>query len=770
MSRSYSLLDLQQQIDTKQANITMSGIGGIITSYSGTIWFVDGTAVQGLGGGGGSLGGAVVGNSAFTTSGTSVYHALGTTNHYIVVTAAGAGYTSEEAAKIGTVWAELGTTSDTIYCTGGSDADGLPFFWMATTSGGEPPQTFYGMSADVRLERASASGIDLVGVEGSSKYIWVRDLSVPVTTTKSLITNSPEHFVISGTTSVWKADALDSYVDNDYTSYGIHYLYFCNDDACWEFSGYDRKRELIISPEAPVETGGYLAESGDGLNARHVGWVIANSSRQIDDDLCIASTFNQPVTIVKKSSSGGWQSLTLGTETDISGASERVLIPETWGVRTRAQLVVRNTSANPTNYYPHIFYDDTEKVEGYESYIGTAAGSKRYFTIHTWYEETASNDQSPLIKLSVSGTGAGSSPEYFEGSYSYISLARFPIPGQSGGFAHEFSCLECTPSGLTISDDLNVEGDITAASGTFTEGLSVGSGTVTIDNDGITLPNNEALTSLSPFYRTFNGGRLERVSDTVLEWQPYYNGSIGLYNGSNWELITPSSNPSASNDATTISGSSLAADTNYDVFGTISGTTFNLEFQEWSGGTTRYQTPVDFEGVKVFEDTEDGRKRRWLGTIRMRSDSGAKFTDSDNQRFVSNFYNKLSKPCYGTASSSPSHDYTESLREFSGGGSAVTRLEFVNCWAPTIIILQGSLFMDVNTSADFGYGINTVESISTIPYVKITSPPGLNNYALPGSYTSDNAGYFYVTALEQNRSDTGNTSNRHRWICESIMF
>ena len=35
MAISYSLLDLKNLIDTKQANVSISGIGGIVTVYSG---------------------------------------------------------------------------------------------------------------------------------------------------------------------------------------------------------------------------------------------------------------------------------------------------------------------------------------------------------------------------------------------------------------------------------------------------------------------------------------------------------------------------------------------------------------------------------------------------------------------------------------------------------------------------------------------------------------------------------------------------------------
>jgi hypothetical protein len=150
--------------------------------------------------------------------------------------------------------------------------------------------------------------------------------------------------------------------------------------------------------------------------------------------------------------------------------------------------------------------------------------------------------------------------------------------------------------------------------------------------------------------RTIVGGRLERASDSYLEWQPYINGSIGIYNGSAWSLVTPSSNPSLQNTANDLDNNALTYDYNYDIFAEwVSSSSFYLRAKKWSGDTTRGFTLYRHEGVLVLDNTANGVKRRFLGTVRLRNDSGAKFTDTEARRFVSNYYNAVSKKLYYTA-------------------------------------------------------------------------------------------------------------------------
>jgi hypothetical protein len=263
--------------------------------------------------------------------------------------------------------------------------------------------------------------------------------------------------------------------------------------------------------------------------------------------------------------------------------------------------------------------------------------------------------------------------------------------------------------------------------------------------------------------RITNGGRLERVSDTVLEWQPYTNGSIGLYNGSSWEVITPDSNPSAANDATTISGSTLVSGTNYDVFGTPSGTTFNLEFQEWSGDNTRYQNPVRFDGVKVYADTAEGRKKRWLGIIRLDGVTGdSYFTDSETQRFVFNNYNPVDKKARAYLDSSGSYEYTTGSFREANGGEDMVRGELISDGENDMLMI-GLQKIDPNGTGYLGLGFNADDSI-TGSKVQVAQYTGDGPDVLcPAAIVTPLTGYNYITLVEYGYNPSASKSKHADW-------
>ena len=158
VSTSGVLYDLMQTISGGSA--TLSGIGGIITSQSEGIWYVDGSSIQGsvniVGAGGISatevgdtwyvdgssieaatpppifLG--VTGSDTFSATGTYIEHGLSAYHHTFIIPAGN--YTYDTASRIGNIWIVRASGTDTVYCTGQSDAAGLPFLWMVTPSGG----------------------------------------------------------------------------------------------------------------------------------------------------------------------------------------------------------------------------------------------------------------------------------------------------------------------------------------------------------------------------------------------------------------------------------------------------------------------------------------------------------------------------------------------------------------------------------------------------------------------------------------------------------
>jgi hypothetical protein len=110
-----------------------------------------------------------------------------------------------------------------------------------------------------------------------------------------------------------------------------------------------------------------------------------------------------------------------------------------------------------------------------------------------------------------------------------------------------------------------------------------------------------------------------------------------------WRVVTPSSPVSLSNSAIDVDGNPLTYNFNYDIFAEADGTLFNfrLAAKKWTNDTTRAQNLSRLDGVLVYDkDTSVGRRRRFLGTVRLRNDAGTpKFTDSVTRRFISNVYN-----------------------------------------------------------------------------------------------------------------------------------
>jgi len=306
------------------------------------------------------------------------------------------------------------------------------------------------------------------------------------------------------------------------------------------------------------------------------------------------------------------------------------------------------------------------------------------------------------------------------------------------------ACAQC------IGGVLEIDGDLTASSGTFTEGITIGSDSVHINSEGITLPNSPALTSLDRFYKNMVGGRLEKYSDTELRWQEDTSDTIGLWNGNGWELVCPSGTIQAFSDSTTISGGALTYDTNYDVYATYeSADNFTLEFQEWAGATSRYEEPTRWQGIYVRDLTDEGKKKRWLGIVRLRDDSGAKFTDSATQRFISNFYNQ--KDLYSTENLTATNWSYSSDTWRPANNDTSCKLEYVLCNVQQITLggKHNWAYSSVSSSPEGGISIDSTTSV-----VKNFEYCGYNTTQQKGvpqciAFTTPNPGYHYSHLLER---------------------
>ncbi|MCL4552138.1 MAG: hypothetical protein M1305_01075 [Candidatus Marsarchaeota archaeon] len=254
-------------------------------------------------------------------------------------------------------------------------------------------------------------------------------------------------------------------------------------------------------------------------------------------------------------------------------------------------------------------------------------------------------------------------------------------------------------------------------------------------------------------YRTLNDGRLVRTSDTMLSWNGY---AIGLWNGSTWAEVIPSSIPTLSNTATDLDGNALTYGANYDVYAQYSdATAFSLVAKKWTNDTTQAVVPQLWQGRHCYDNTTDvAKSRRWLGTIRLINSAGPKFVFSDTQRFICNLYNQesLLLRMYNTTGAYSTN--TTNLRETNNGTGAV-RGEVVLCFAQDVRFSGQWLITPGTGAAVMGLGINSTTT-------------GTNNWPLwvPGSngqrrapyfgFAILAAGYSYCTVLE--RVDSGTTT------------
>jgi hypothetical protein len=152
--------------------------------------------------------------------------------------------------------------------------------------------------------------------------------------------------------------------------------------------------------------------------------------------------------------------------------------------------------------------------------------------------------------------------------------------------------------------------------------------------------------------RTLQGGRIDYVTNTSIQWAPYTHGCIGLYTGTSWVPVTKSGSVTYNIADKDYFGNSVTAGLNYDVFAKyLSSGNFNLQLVPWATNNTRVTDLNRFEGILVYDNSAAGRIMRYLGTVRLVA--GPYFVDSDTQRFMINYNNQIPKGLRAYCSSTP---------------------------------------------------------------------------------------------------------------------
>jgi hypothetical protein len=198
------------------------------------------------------------------------------------------------------------------------------------------------------------------------------------------------------------------------------------------------------------------------------------------------------------------------------------------------------------------------------------------------------------------------------------------------------------------------------------------------------------------------------------------------------------------------------ANTNYDVFVSLSNGAPVLTLSPWSNDTTR----ANGEGIIVFSGIdvlESDNKKRFCGTIR--TVGGGSCEDSSKRRFVSNRYNRIERSMQSTVSGT--HTYTVSTWRAWRNNTTVGqgRLEFVECGVQEPFVLLGNVQSFNTSSTQSGFvsiGVNSLSGSAFLTYWR-----GLNQntifYGLGANgIRSPRSGFNFVNLVQLGQSPSIN--------------
>jgi len=183
-----------------------------------------------------------------------------------------------------------------------------------------------------------------------------------------------------------------------------------------------------------------------------------------------------------------------------------------------------------------------------------------------------------------------------------------------------------------------------------------------------------------------------------------------------------------------------------------------LEFQEWAGATSRYEDPQRWQGIYVRDLTDEGKKMRWLGTIRMYNDSGAVFKDEESYRYIANYYNKKPKSLFvRNPTSSWDTQSNSTWREFNNGTGQI-RGYFLSL-EPEILLVNLYVFAFSNGSNSkftASVALNKTNGYSTVSRLYLDADATGIDESVATSFvltTETSIGLNYLTEVESGSSD-----------------
>lgn len=187
----------------------------------------------------------------------------------------------------------------------------------------------------------------------------------------------------------------------------------------------------------------------------------------------------------------------------------------------------------------------------------------------------------------------------------------------------------------------------------------------------------------------------------TIYFTPYGGDGIALYNGSAWIGQSFAETSIDVPDATNC----------YDLFGYSNGGVFTLELTAWTNPTTRATALTVLNGVLVKNGAPT---RRYLGTIYCTTAGNGQTEDSETNRFIWNYYNRVRKPMRATEATNSWNYTTATIRQ--ANNSPANQLNFV-IGVDEDMVSADILVFATNTNASVavqvGVGLDSVTAFTS---------------------------------------------------------
>lgn len=269
----------------------------------------------------------------------------------------------------------------------------------------------------------------------------------------------------------------------------------------------------------------------------------------------------------------------------------------------------------------------------------------------------------------------------------------------------------------------------------------------TIQRGSIRTEAGDALRSLLPYADPLTcQGRLTLASGSpvppadvsaagTLYFSPYRGSQVSLYTPLGWRLRSFSE--------VSLSLSSLASSTNYDVFLYDLDGALTLQAAAWTADTTRAAALAWQDGVPVQTGAPE---RRYLGTIR--TSAAGQGEDSALRRFVWNFTNRRVRSLRVAEQADLWTYNVRTLRPFNN--STANRVEFVLGLLEDAVQLNFCAFAKAASAANFGIGIGLDSITADDPLVVKNAGGSTTGDGLSAVYSGlpGQVGYHYLQLLE----------------------